>query len=422
VAIVGAGALGLVAALRLTERGHQVTVFEATPQVGGLAASFFPAMNSNPLECFYHHIFRSDRAMIALISELGLSAQLVWNRPATSMFYDGKLERLDSAAALLKLRGLSPVDRLRLGLALVILKLAPSSALFEDQLAIPWLKAVAGDGAFRLVFAQIFESKFGSYASEISLAWFWAKIHDRTATLGYLLGGFDSLYQALVAQIRALGSEVVTDAPVVAIQAEAPELRVTPLASEAQVFDRVLATIPLKRLGAIVPELPREFVEQHENRDYLRARCLIVALDRPLTDAYWINVAQESYPFLVAVEHTNLIHASRYGGQHLVYFGNYGPEFTSRSADELLDEFSPYIRALNPAFDRSWVLRTWLFEARDAQPIVTPGFAKQLSPHRTPVPGLYVANLHHTHPHDRGQNYSVALGAKLAKLIDADMR
>ncbi len=421
-AIVGAGALGLVAALRLTERGHKVTVFEAAPRVGGLAASFFPATDSNPIECFYHHLFQSDREMIGLISELGLTAQLVWKQPTTSMFYDGRLERVDSAAALLKLRRLSPVDRLRLGLALLILKLAPSATLFEDQLAIPWLKAVAGEGAFRLVFAQIFESKFGSYASEISLAWFWAKIHDRTARLGYLLGGFDSLYQALVAQIRRLGGEVVTDAPVLAIEAGALGLLVKPRRSEARVFDRVLATIPLKRLGGIVAQLPREFVERHENRDYLRARCLIVALDRRLTDAYWINVAQQCYPFLVVVEHTNLIHESHYGGRHLVYFGNYGPEFASRSADELLDEFSPYIRALNSAFDRSWVLRTWLFEARDAQPIVTPGFAKQISPHRTPVAGLYVANLHHTHPHDRGQNYSVALGTKLAKLMDADMR
>lgn len=422
IAVVGAGALGLVAALRLTERGHDVTVFEGAPRVGGLAASFYPCADADPLECFYHHIFRSDREMIALISEVGLARRLVWKRPATSLFSDGMLERLDSATALLKLRKLSPVDRLRLVVAVAILKLTPSAALFEYRLAIPWLKTVAGEDAFRLVFQQVFESKFGSYASEISLAWFWARIRDRTAQLGYLLGGFDSLYQTLVARIRARGNDVVTEAPVLAIRAGPNGLLVTDRHSGRRVFDRVLATISLQRLAGIVPELPRAFVERHERRDNLRARCLIVALDRRLTDAYWIGIAEQNYPFLVVVEHTNFIDESHYGGEHLVYFGNYGREFPSRSPDELLEEFRPFIRALNPAFERSWVTRAWLFEAHDAQPIVTPGYAKQIPPHQTPVPGLYVANLHHVYPHDRGQNYSIALGAKLARLIDADSR
>jgi hypothetical protein len=53
----------------------------------------------------------------------------------------------------------------------------------------------------------------------------------------------------------------------------------------------------------------------------LGAHCLILALDRPLTDAYWVNLNDPGYPFMALVEHTNLIPASDYGGRHLVDLG-----------------------------------------------------------------------------------------------------
>ena len=38
--IVGGGMLGLTLARRLAQRGHQVTLFEAAPQLGGLASAW----------------------------------------------------------------------------------------------------------------------------------------------------------------------------------------------------------------------------------------------------------------------------------------------------------------------------------------------------------------------------------------------
>ncbi len=39
IAIVGSGFLGLTLALRLTETGAKVTVFESAPEIGGLASA-----------------------------------------------------------------------------------------------------------------------------------------------------------------------------------------------------------------------------------------------------------------------------------------------------------------------------------------------------------------------------------------------
>ena len=40
IGIIGAGITGLAAAYDLTKHGHTVTIYEARPQAGGLAAGF----------------------------------------------------------------------------------------------------------------------------------------------------------------------------------------------------------------------------------------------------------------------------------------------------------------------------------------------------------------------------------------------
>ncbi len=77
IAIIGGGIAGLSAAYDLTKPGAapaQVTVFEAGPVLGGLAAGFKGRPTWDwPLEHFYHHLFTNDDAIIGLTAELGLS-------------------------------------------------------------------------------------------------------------------------------------------------------------------------------------------------------------------------------------------------------------------------------------------------------------------------------------------------------------
>ena len=74
VAVIGAGALGMVGARRLAAGGARVTVFEREPQAGGLTAGF--KVGQNWLDKLYHHLFRTDRRMIALFEELGLGDRI----------------------------------------------------------------------------------------------------------------------------------------------------------------------------------------------------------------------------------------------------------------------------------------------------------------------------------------------------------
>jgi hypothetical protein len=81
--------------------------------------------------------------------------------------------------------------------------------------------------------------------------------------------------------------------------------------------------------------------------------------------------------------------------------------------DAVATQFLPHLSRLNPEFDPGWVVGIWSFSAPFAQPIVTTDYRDHIPPFATPVPGLFVANMFQVYPHDRGQNYSIALAERL---------
>jgi protoporphyrinogen oxidase len=423
--VIGAGVLGMTAGLRLLQRGHEVTILEAGDGVGGLAGSF----EVEPgiwLEKYYHHIFRSDRRITALIEELGLGPRLRWHEPVTTMLSGGKVEPFDTPAAVLRFSGLPLHDRIRLGAGVALLKAMPRSGPLEDVSARRWLTRVMGGNAYRVVWEPLLRGKFGAAADDVSMAWLWARIHDRTQGLGYLDGGFHQLYSRLVDRIAGGGGALVTGFRAAAIEPEGPDIAVRAADGRVETFDRLISTLPAhltlaltrdERVAAAPPG-PRP-------PDALGAHCLILSLDRPLTGRYWIGVADPGLPFLAVVEHTAMLEPAAYGGRHLVYFGNYVPHddrLFDETPDETLARYVPAIRALNPAFDPAWVRDRWSFGARFAQPIVTPGFRKRIPPFETPVPNLFVASMFQVFPHDRGQNYSIELAERLVVRLEGGPR
>ncbi|MCL4541138.1 MAG: NAD(P)/FAD-dependent oxidoreductase [Chloroflexi bacterium] len=418
VAILGAGSLGLTLAYRLCQAGIPCTVFEQSMEPGGLAAGF--RIGDSYLEKFYHHLFRTDHAAIALIRELDLGSSLVWKKPIAASLYCGRIWPLDSPLAVLRFQPLTLPQRFRMGLVIAYLKVTRNYYRFEKATAAAWLSWAMGARPFSVVWEPLLRAKFGSYADDILMSWMWARFHYRTAKLGYLRGGFQLLYNQLVERITRLGGRVHFGESV---------QRVQPLPSGGFRIQtgtgtweatRLISTAPTRVTFRLVKELPETFTQRYTWNQAYGAHCVIFELEQQVLPVYWLNITDPGYPFLAAVEHTNLMPASDYGGRHLLYLGNYLPHdhpLFSQPDDTTIAEFARALRRINPAFDSSWIINAHVFKASYAQPIVTAGFAEHIPSHHTPIPGLYIANMFQVYPQDRGQNYSIALANRLASIV-----
>ncbi|MCI2418676.1 NAD(P)/FAD-dependent oxidoreductase [Saccharopolyspora sp. K220] len=405
--VVGAGATGLTAAFDAVKAGHDVTVLEASAELGGLAASI--EVGGTPLERFYHHSFRTDRAMIELVEELGLGHLMRFHRPSTGVYVDGQLHDFGTPQEMLRFPKFSLLDRIRFGASAAALKAVRNGQRFNSVRALDWMRRWAGPRVTETIWEPLLTGKFGANAEQISMAWLWARIHYRTFELGYVHGGFDQVYQALLDAVTERGGKVEFSKPVATIRQPGATVLVGTGDGSSYEFDQLIVTVP-QPVFAKAAGIEADHVLWRNQ--YLGATCFILECDRSVIPYYWLNINDPAFPFLAVVEHTNMVDHSEYGGRHVVYVGNYVPRedwrFTTEPA-ELLERYIPWLRKLNPDFDRSWI-RDWHFsKAGFAQPIVTPRYRALIPGHRTSMPGVTLATMSQIYPQDRGQSYAIAM-------------
>ena len=433
IAIIGGGLAGLTAAydlLRTTARPITITIYEASPQLGGLAAGFKGRATWEwPLEYFYHHLFTNDEAILGLTRELGMADRLQVHRPTTVMHYQGRNYPFDSPLALLRFPHLPLVDRLRMGMVLAYLKYHPRPPWqqFDKLLADQWLQRWLGETGHDVIWRPMLQGKFGAHYTEVNLAWFWARIYKRTPKLIYYKGGFQAFVDGLAGALPRDNVFIHTGVAVQNIRRTADNRWQVSAADQAPTaYDLVLSTVSPGLMQRLAPDLPPAYLAQLGRLKSMGAVVLTVALDRPLLqNTYWVNLPKkEGFPFLALVEHTNMIDPAHYGGDHLLYLGDYlDPDhrYFDLGVDELLAEFTPHLAKFNPAFQPSWITGAWVHKAKYAQPVPPVGYLEMLPEIRTPLAGLYFASMSQVYPWDRGTNYAVELGRNVAKLMQTDM-
>ena len=88
-AIVGGGMLGMTLAIRLSQEGNEVTIYESAEKVGGLTSSW--QMDGIVWDRFYHVILMSDLNTRKILKEIGLENDLRWVETKTGFYSGGKL-------------------------------------------------------------------------------------------------------------------------------------------------------------------------------------------------------------------------------------------------------------------------------------------------------------------------------------------
>ncbi|RJP53669.1 MAG: FAD-dependent oxidoreductase [Anaerolineaceae bacterium] len=421
IAIIGAGYGGMAAAWDLRKAGHEVTIFESADYVGGLASGFKEPHWDWSVEKFYHHWFQSDSAMLGLIRELGLEDKVIFPRPYTVMLHKDKWYPFDSILNALLFPGLGfGLNKIRFGFVGLFLRLTKNWQALEKVTAHEWMMKYAGKQVYEQMWQPLLIGKFASYYKDVNMAWMWARIKARTTRLGTFEGGFQRFADLFAEKLRGMGVEIRLGAGIKSIKQDQASRS---LSVDGEFFDKVLVTTSPSLLAKLCPSLPESYLKGLLELKSMGAVVMTLSLSHALSKDgyYWFNVPKEQgYPFLALVEHTNFVSSEHFGGDHIVYAGDYlelGHEYFSMSDEELLERFIPAFQKFNPEFKREWINKIWVHKTNYAQPVPLVGHSKNIPDIKTPIEGLYFASMSQVYPWDRGTNFAVEIGRRAAGMM-----
>ncbi len=429
IGIIGGGAAGLAAAWDCTNAGHETHVFEAGETVGGLAAGFKDDSWDWYVEKFYHHWFTTDNHLLGLAAEAGLRDKVFFPRPKTSYWMDGEPVRSEMGLSALQLP-LSLPATLRMVAAGGFLKfLVPQGQWLEQFTADAWLSTYMGEEAHGKFFRPLLIGKFADQYDKVNMAWMWARIKTRSIKLGTYEGGFQQFLEDLETALLAKGALVHLSAPVDAVELDDDLKPVLTVKGEKIVFDKVISTTSPRLMLKLTPRLnDTHYGDQMAELHSIGAVVVVYALkNQLLTDGtYWLNLPAASpdkgasqFPYLALVEHTNYLKPEDFGGDHIVYAGDYVPpthDYFKLKETQLADLFSRTFDTFNPNFKPDWIRKTWVFRAPYAQPVPFVYQSERIPPLETPLPGVYWASMSQVYPWDRGTNFAVEIGRRVARL------
>ncbi len=425
IAIIGAGFSGMAAAYDLTKAGHKVTIFEVADYAGGLASGFKEPGWDWSVEKFYHHWFASDKYMLGLIKELGWEDKVLFPRPLTVMYHNGKFYPFDSIVKALLFPGLGfGFNKIRFGLVGLFLRLTNNWRALEKYTVDEWMRKWAGKKVYEMMWEPLVIGKFGEhYYKHVTMAWMWARLKARTTRLGTFEGGFQNFANLFADRLREMGAEIRLQMPVTLIEHAAGSSAVTVRCEKADVFDKVLVTLSPEAMARLVPSLPEEYLRGLRSMKSMGAVVIALTLKQQLSEEgyYWYNLPKSAgYPFLALVEHTNYVSPEHFGGDHIVYMGDYlepEHEFFRLNQEELLERFLPTLKKFNPKFERDWVRKAWLFRTTYAQPVPLVNHSQNIPAIETPVEGVYFTSMSQVYPWDRGTNFAVEIGRRAARMM-----
>ncbi len=401
-AILGGGVLGLELARKLRAAGDSVTVFEAAPQLGGLASAW--QLGGVTWDKHYHVVLLSDLNTQALLADLGLSGDFVGVTTKTGFYTDGKLYSMSNSVEFLRFPPLGLVSKLRLGGTIFLASRIKDWKRLEGVPVADWLRKWSGRRTFERIWLPLLRSKLGEGYRQTSAAFIWATIARMYAArrsglkkemFGYVRGGYARVLARFAEVLADAGVTVQTDLPVESVTRQSDSVRVTLANGDAEDFDRVVLTAPTHVVSKLVPQLtPQEHARLNAVK-YQGIVCASALLKKPLERFYVTNITEAWVPFTAVIEMSALVDRSEFGGHSLVYLPKYvAPD------DAIFDESDESIRArfvaalarMYPHFDPADVLDFRLSRVRSVFALSTLNYSATVPPMATSLPGVFVVN------------------------------
>lgn len=402
VAIVGAGMLGLGLALELVERGKAVTLYEAAPELGGLASTW--QLGDTTWDRHYHVILYSDTRLRALLEKIGLANDIVWTSVGTGFYSGGSFHPMNGALDFLRFPPLGLIDKLRLGLTIAYASRLTNARALESITVEKWLTRLSGKTTFAKIWRPLLRAKLGERYRETSASFIWAIIvrlyAARRAGLGaerfgYVRGGYAKILETLASALCERGVTLHLDTPVESIVREGDAVTIARRSGERERFDAVFVTSNAPVAAAMVPAITPDERDRLTNKVYGGIVCASVLLDEKLGPYYVTNLTDEWVPFSAVIDMGNVTAKSDLGSRAVVYLPKYcapdDPLFEEPD-DAIEASFLSALERMYPNFSRANVRAFAISRVRRVFPIATLEYSSRLAPIASSVPGVFFLN------------------------------
>jgi protoporphyrinogen oxidase len=407
IAVVGAGILGTVLALRLAQAGANVTLLERAPSPGGLAGSI--DFGGHRVDRFYHVIVPSDERMIALAEELGLADQLSFTPVGVGFFVDGEMHPFNGIGDFLRFSPLSPLARARLAWFVAQCQLRSDYSALEHKPLEAWLTRHCGRELVQRIWRPLLDSRFDSNHQELPATYLWARTNRMRSAregrgggerMGCLKGGHESLVLAAAERAEELGVDVRLGAGVEGLlRDDSGAVTGVRVDGEQERFDLTIATLQPPALQHLLPEDLQPLLDAYPSR-YLGVVCLILKLRHSLLPYYSVNICEET-PITTVVETSHVVGTEHTDGLRLAYLPKYcersAPEF-SEDDRSIYDRFTAMLARLAPDFRHEDVVDWTVQRAPLVEPVHALGHEPRVAPIWPGVDGLALASASQIYP------------------------
>ncbi len=401
--MIGGGISGLASAFRLGQLGHRVTLFESEDFLGGLGTTF--PYGDGHLERFYHCILPDDDALVRLIRDVGMEGDLLWRNTSMGFMVRRRVYPMNTPMDLLRFSPLPLIDRFRMGWMGLRARQIGVQAALDDVPIEQWIRGLAGDRAFEMVWKPMLEAKMGDSYPALPALWLSSRMNREKSSAqerkGCLKRGYRSLIDALEAALRGQGAEIRFRTRIEAIERE-PDGRMAlrSAGGERVTFDRVVSTTPLIHFQSMTRALGLDPALAALRLDYQGVVCAVFLLRKPLSSYYWMPLVDSGANAQGVVEMSNLVPLERSGGLYVTYLLNYthrSSALFNRDDEDILAGYRRDLAELFPDAGRT-IVDEFLFRAPFVEPIWSVGYRK-VCPPTTVLPGrLHLASTAQVYP------------------------
>jgi protoporphyrinogen oxidase len=430
--IVGGGILGMTLALRLAQQGKQVTLFESSDRLGGLADAW--QLGDVTWDRHYHVILLSDTHLRSLLTELGLEQDMQWVETKTGFYNDGKLFSISNAIEFLRFFPLNLIDKLRFAFTIIYGSKITDWKKLEKISVSDWLTRWSGKHTFEKIWLPLLRSKLGENYKKASASFIWAIIARLYAArrtglkkelFGYLAGGYHRILERYTEVLMAANVTIKLGQKVANVESlETNQGNIVNVEFDDGCFaefDRLVLTVPAPIAAKVCSGLSTDELDRLNNIEYQGIICASLLLKKPISQFYVTNITDTWVPFTGVIEMTTLVDRAQFGGNTLIYLPKYvvpdDPAF-ELSDRQLEEQFIQALVHMYPRFERSDVLSFQVSRVRYVLAIATLNYSEKLPPIKTSIPNVYILNSAHILNGTLNVNETIQLAEKaIANLI-----